>query len=291
MKQIDLVGQRFGNREIIRNECVNDDWIKIGKPIPTDTSRYVLGKCLNCGAVLPTHKKNIYKQPPKRCVFCSNIGNHYTLETNTNSWVVQDEVAICNVIFHGQVVSFVIDADRYDDVSKHIWRISQKKNKYYVITGSVKKKSMQYLHQMIMGEKIDGMEIDHIDGNSLNNMRSNLRYVTHLQNVDNTKATRIDNTIGIRGISYDKRSKRYTVDFNYHGDRYYFKTWKMIEEAVYCRYFIEKQFGMDLVENNPMFKQYQLNDEQTKKEIEEYVLLQISRKGRQKSLYENQIMV
>ena len=54
----------------------------------------------------------------------------------------------------------------------------------------------------------------------------------------------------------------------------------MIEEAVYCRYFIEKQFGMDLVENNPMFKQYQLNDEQTKKEIEEYVLLQISRKGR-----------
>lgn len=252
------------------------DWIKINKPIPNDISKYVLGKCLNCGMILPSDRTNLRRQPPKRCVFCSNIGNHFNVDSNTNSWVLQDEVAMCNVIFHGKVITFYIDSDQYDNVSKYTWRISQKRNKYYVISGSKKKNTMIYLHQMILGKPEDGLEIDHIDGNSLNNRKSNLRYVTHLQNVDNVKATRIDNTIGIRGISYNKRNKSYVVDFNYHGNRFYFKQWKTLEEAVYCRYCAEKQFGMNLVESNPLFEQYRLEDESLKLEIQNYVLDKIS---------------
>ena len=243
-KRIDYTGQRFGNRLIIRDVCEPEDWVKVNKPIPSDPSKYSLGKCLNCGAILPTHRKNLLAQPPKRCVFCSNIGNHHNLYTETNSWTVRDDIAICNVIYKKQVIQFVIDAERYEEVSGRTWRISKKKNKYYVISGSSKKHTMVYLHQLIMGEIKKGMEIDHIDGNSLNNRKSNLRFVTHLDNVDNMLATRIDNHIGIRGISYDRRSKKYTVDFNYHNNRWYFKTWATIEEAVYCRCCLERQFGL-----------------------------------------------
>ncbi len=280
MTRKDLTGQRFGNRLIIKNECLDEDWLKIGKPVPKEKSRFALGKCLNCGAIIPTNRMNLYNQPPKKCVFCSNIGNHYGVQTETNSWVIRNDIAICNILFYGEVISFVINTEDYEMVKERIWRVSKKKNKYYIISGSKKKGTMIYLHQMILGEKKDGLEIDHIDGNSLNNRRENLRFVTHLQNVDNMRATRIDNTIGIRGISFDKRGKKYVVDFNYHGERYYFKTWGTIEEAVYCRLIAEEQFGMSLVKNNPIARDFQIENEDLKKEIETYVISKISRKGR-----------
>lgn len=271
-----MINQQFGNRLVIKNYCEEDDWKKLNKQIPSRTDRYVLTKCLNCGAIIPAHKKNLVYQPPKRCVYCSNIGNFYNLKTNTNSWVVRQDEAICNVIYNKQVISFTIDADMYDKVNQYTWRIVRKRNKYYVVTGSSKKNTVIYLHQMVIGETKKDMEIDHIDGNSLNNRLANLRHVTRQENVDNTRATRIDNTIGIRGISYNKKGRVYTVDFNYHGRRWYFKPWKTIEEAVYCRYCVENNFGLNLVESNPLARHYELKDEVKKAEIEQYVLEKIS---------------
>lgn len=272
----DYTGQTFGNRLVLRNYCVDEDWLKIGKEPPSNKAKYRLTKCLNCGAIIPSDMRDFRTNPPKRCVFCSNIGNHYNLDTNTNTWTVRGDVAICNVIFKGEVISFYVDADRYEDVSKYTWRISQKKNKYYVITGSQKKNTMIYLHQYIMGEIIDGMEIDHIDGNSLNNRRINLRYTTRQENIDNIQATRIDNKIGIRGVCYNKKSKQWKIDFIYHGQRFYTKHWNTIEEAVYARYCFEKYFGMNLVENNPLARNYKLEDINKRKEIEKYILSKIS---------------
>ena len=276
MNRIDLTGQRFGNRIVVKDKCVAEDWERINKPIPSEMSKYSLCKCTNCGAIIPTDRRRIFSNPPKRCVFCSNIGNHYNLNTSTNSWVINSDTAICNVLYQGKVVSFVIDADDYDLVSQKTWRISKKKNKFYVVSGSFKKKTSVYLHQLIMNETKDGMEIDHIDGNSLNNRKSNLRFVTHQENVDNLKATRIDNSIGIRGISRDKRSKKYIVDFNYHGQRIYFKPWKTIEEAVYCRKCVEEIFGLNLVNSNPISKYYELNNSDVKSEIEKYVFSKVN---------------
>jgi hypothetical protein len=43
-----------------------------------------------------------------------------------------------------------------------------------------------YLHQFIIGVTV-GMEVDHIDGDGLNNRRSNLRACTHVQNMRNMR--------------------------------------------------------------------------------------------------------
>lgn len=277
IKKTDLTGMRFGNRLVIQNECDVDDWININKPVPSETRHYYLCKCLNCGAIIPTHRCNLMKNPPKRCVFCSNIGNHHDVKTETNSWVVKNNDAMCNVMYKSTCVTFVVDLNDYEKVNAYTWRISKKKNKYYVVSGSSKKGTMLYLHQLILGENSDGMEIDHIDGNSLNNRKSNLRFVTHQQNVDNIIATRIDNMIGIRGISFDKKAGKYTVDFHYHGTRVYFKPWNTIEEAVYCRFVAESMFGLTMLVSNPIAKQYYLEDEYIKSEIKQYVHSKIAK--------------
>ena len=270
-----LIGQRFGNREITKLSCTDEDWTNIGLNIPARKDKYVLTKCHNCGSILPCEKKNLTSQPPKRCVFCSNIGNHSHIETMTNSWVVKDQYAVCNVVYNNKTICFYIDADRYDEIKKYTWRISKKRQKFYVITGSFKKGTMKYLHDIIYRTDHNGYEIDHIDGNSLNNRRNNLRLVTRQENIDNQIATRIDNQIGIRGIVYNKRRKTYKVDFYYHDQRYYTKEWSSIEEAVWCRYCFEEYFSINSIKNNPLAEKYYTLNEEMKNEIQQYVLNKI----------------
>lgn len=57
--------------------------------------------------------------------------------------------------------------------------------RYPVRTFSEDKGGHIFLHHAIMGRPLNGLQIDHIDGNTLNNSRSNLRIVTRRQNAQN----------------------------------------------------------------------------------------------------------
>ena len=64
-----------------------------------------------------------------------------------------------------------------------------------------------YMHRLIM-QPSDGYEIDHINGNGLDNRRANLRAVTHAENLQN-QAPRKDaeKSSRYRGVSYDKNRR------------------------------------------------------------------------------------
>lgn len=273
----DFTGQIFNRRKIIRNYCVPSDWTKIGKPIPNDTRKYRLSKCLNCGAIIPVLMKNVIERPPKRCCFCSNIRNtSTTIPSSTNTWVEYDTYAVVNVLYHDDVVQAYISIEDYKLVSSRTWRISKKKNKYYLVSGSKANNDVVYLHRFIMRDYDipDGYEVDHIDGNSLNNRRDNLRIVTRLQNIQNM-SERIDSKLGIRGVSPDGHN-RYTVDFSFNNKRYYFKPWDSLEDAVFCRSVVEELFSLEMIKRNPKAKLIDKPSLQRQEEIRNYVLSKIS---------------
>ena len=62
-----------------------------------------------------------------------------------------------------------------------------------------------YMHRVIIGG--DALEVDHIDGNCLNNTKSNLRSCTHAQNISNQK--RPAGVSGFRGVYWKVHKKRW----------------------------------------------------------------------------------
>lgn len=61
-------------------------------------------------------------------------------------------------------------------------------------------KENKRIHRVILGESADGLQVDHIDWNPLNNRRSNLRLVTSMENQWNTRLTK-RNKSGFKGVS------------------------------------------------------------------------------------------
>ena len=126
---------------------------------------------------------------------------------------------------HEIIVQAIIDIDDIPKISRYKWNIS----KGYVIT----KQGASHikLHRLIMGDVLeDGKEIDHINRNKLDNRKSNLRVVTHSENMNNLGISS-RNTSGVKGIYYIKSKNRYRVNYENKGFSRvkYFRT---LEEAI-----------------------------------------------------------
>lgn len=98
-------------------------------------------------------------------------------------------------------IALVSDED-FDLLLKYKWYYSKNgKSKAYVRTTINNKKI--YMHRFIMNCPID-KDVDHIDGNPLNNQRENLRICNNFENNRNQKLS-IRNKSGYKGVFYDKR--------------------------------------------------------------------------------------
>lgn len=75
------------------------------------------------------------------------------------------------------------------------------------------------LHRLLFPEA-DGMEIDHINGDKLDNRRANLRTCTHQQNGFNAKL-RHTNTSGYIGVSFLRRLGCYEAYIHFHGTKHH----------------------------------------------------------------------
>jgi hypothetical protein len=136
------------------------------------------------------------------------------------------------------------------------WRTTKKKNKFYVCTGQSKKgNKILYLHNLLMDFQPNGVfVVDHINGNSLDNRKENLRIIPVLHNKQNNTVRKDNKSTGLRGISFDKSIKKYSVDFHNKGKRFYFKPFKTLTEAAYIRYLCETTYLKDLTKETTQVK-------------------------------------
>lgn len=105
----------------------------------------------------------------------------------------------------------LVDDEDFEYLNQWKWHIANgyvKRTQY--LKGDKKelrKRTTIQMHRVIMNTPI-GMETDHRDGNKLNNQKNNLRFATRSQNMMNI-GLRKDNVSGIKGVSWNKRDKKW----------------------------------------------------------------------------------
>ena len=131
-------------------------------------------------------------------------------------------------------------------MSKYTWHLGKsylkRTGNYYFMTrptvDGVRGNLM--LHHYIFGDPPEGMALDHINRDTLDNRKENFRFVTPQQNKYNQKR-RKDNTTGYKGVSVQTHCPKYIVRIVYEGKRHHLGTFTDPVEAakVYDRKAIE----------------------------------------------------
>jgi len=128
-------------------------------------------------------------------------------------------------------VALVDDEDYAAVVAAGPWQLHRRDSRstHYARRGVTKEsggRTTQSLHQFLTGWAIT----DHINGDGLNNCRSNLREATHAENMRNSRR-RVDSTSGFKGVSWESYTSKWRAFISIDGKRRFLGRFSDPEEA------------------------------------------------------------
>ena len=95
-------------------------------------------------------------------------------------------------------------------------------------------KSMMIRMHRLINKTPKGLDTDHIDRDTLNNRRSNLRAITHAENMQNLSIPK-NNTSGHKGVNWHKETRKWRAFIGLKNRQVYLGLFTSIEEAVIAR--------------------------------------------------------
>jgi len=138
----------------------------------------------------------------------------------------------------------IVTQERYVELMEWKWSASRGRYTFYAVRHYMEKGKIKQIamHQQIwrVGEK---EQVDHANGNGLDNRDDNLRPASDTEQRINSKMM-ANNTSGHRGISWDKKWKKWRVRIQVHGKEIWLGRYADYDEAVRVREEAEiKYFG------------------------------------------------
>ena len=108
----------------------------------------------------------------------------------------------------------LVDDEDFELISQYKWYAHRKTKRNYYAETTIKQKHI-LMHRLIMNAQ-DSEEVDHINGDGLNNQRHNLRLCTRQQNAFNRKSNKNKKFKGIVWRSKRNKWEAYiTIDGKY----------------------------------------------------------------------------
>lgn len=109
----------------------------------------------------------------------------------------------------------VVDDENYDDLSRFKWHFSAGYAKR-VIRCDPRRKTVNILMHRVVADVPEGMVTDHINGDTLDNRKANLRICTRSQNMCNIGKT-LNNKSGFKGVSWSKARGKWRAQIRVSG--------------------------------------------------------------------------
>ena len=159
--------------------------------------------------------------------------------------------------------SAIVDADDFDRVNEFKWQYNKKRTGYArriqhigMKDGKRIKKNI-YMHRFIIGVEDSKVHVDHINHDTLDNRKSNLRLCTHVENMRNRKIQKGGSSKykGVYKYS-DNRVKPFTAQITFNYKNIYLGYFATEREAAIAynkaalHYFGEFALLNDVSENN-----------------------------------------
>ncbi|MGI8404596.1 MAG: HNH endonuclease [Thermomicrobiales bacterium] len=185
--------------------------------------RFIHGHCGVLGRGIPKTGVPPKKMVEKRCAYCGTsysarwavrnrslfCGEHCR-RLGRNGRTLEGDAVIDNgdgttSIPLGRGIAVIIDTADVERVRGIRWTAVKSGRRVYAYANTIAYKGM--LHRRIV-DAPDGVDIDHWDGDGLNDRRSNLRIATRSQNMVNVPL-RSNNTSGYVGVSWSKASGKW----------------------------------------------------------------------------------
>lgn len=104
----------------------------------------------------------------------------------------------------------VVDDDLMERLSVNRWHLHSLGYAAGYVDGKIRK-----LHRVVMGEPV-GLMVDHINGNKLDNRRSNLRICTASQNASNRPKERKSSRSQYKGVMFESNTGRWRASISHN---------------------------------------------------------------------------
>ncbi|WP_257819665.1 HNH endonuclease [Burkholderia glumae] len=125
-----------------------------------------------------------------------------------------------------------IDEEDFERVSARKWhahKIVLSTGRIYFYAETKIQGRAVSLHRFIL-QPAPGVLVDHRDRDTLNCRRNNLRVCTHGQNMMN-RPTLPQNKLGVKGVRYDRKKRRYCVEIYANGLRVWLGSYRTLSDA------------------------------------------------------------
>jgi hypothetical protein len=204
----------------------------------------VVEKCevVNCLSL-----SKVYKNKKSGMFLCNKHKQQFNKLGRIQERTIHDPNEIIDCIKYSEVILYnvkgieiaraLIDTEDIEIVSKCKWYLN---SNGYAYTNNEKLS----LHRFILGNP-KNKQVDHINGNRLDNRKINLRLCSNQENSRNKKL--IPSKTGVRGVRPAKQFNRFIAEIYVNGKNIYLGTFDSIEEAKEARVRAEILYFKDLL--------------------------------------------
>ena len=231
MKKLDLTGQRFGKLialERLPSSSPNKKrgwWLcqcDCGNTWKTTTDRLTRGVTTSCGC---DTKEKIERAKKKI--------NKYTIDGDTTT------------IYTSRGLGFLVDTEDLDRLLKICW---VNHGNGYAVGKNMETGKLVSLHRYILNVSDKKVVVDHINRDTFDNRKNNLRKCTNAENSWNHGIAK-SCTSGVSGVSYVKERKKWLARIYYKNELIELGCYEKFQDAVEARHKAEKDLWGEFAPN------------------------------------------